>query len=139
MRAYHSQIGDDPERAVELEFFVNEAPVFDLDDLLRASAEVLGKGKLGTTYKAVLESGSVICAKRLENMNGLSKKEFFQQMQLLGNLRHENLVEIISFYHSKDEKLVIYEFIPDGSLFDLLHGKQASHFPSSKMNCNAYQ
>ncbi|KAM7479547.1 hypothetical protein LguiA_027760 [Lonicera macranthoides] len=111
----------DPERTVELQFFNRETPVFDLDDLLRASAELLGKGKLGTTYKAMLESGLVVAVKRLKNMSGLSKKEFIQQMQLLGKMRHENLVEIISFYYSKEEKLVIYEYLPHGSLFELLH------------------
>jgi hypothetical protein len=43
-------------------------------------------------------------------------------MQLLGELKHENLVEIISFYHSEDQKLVIYELVSDGTLFELLHG-----------------
>ncbi|RVW25936.1 putative leucine-rich repeat receptor-like protein kinase [Vitis vinifera] len=111
----------DPERTVALEFFDKDIPVFDLDDLLRASAEVMGKGKLGTTYKATLESGSAVAVKRLKDLNGLSKKEFVQQMQLLGKTRHENLVEIVSFYYSKEEKLVVYEFVPHGSLFELLH------------------
>lgn len=119
----YSQGREDPERTVELEFFEKNVPVFDLDDLLRASAEVLGKGKLGTTYKATLESGVVVAVKRLKNMDSLSKKEFIQQMQLLGKMRHEKLVQIISFYYSKQEKLVIYEFIPNGNLFELLHGQ----------------
>ncbi|KAJ0047672.1 hypothetical protein Pint_16577 [Pistacia integerrima] len=116
-----SRSSEDPERTVELEFLDRTIPVFDLDDLLRASAEVLGKGKLGSTYKATLELGSVVAVKRVKNMNGLSKKEFIQQMQLLGKMRHENLVKIISFYYSKEEKLIIYEFVPNGNLFDLLH------------------
>ncbi|EEF36780.1 probable leucine-rich repeat receptor-like protein kinase At1g68400 isoform X2 [Ricinus communis] len=116
-----SQRTEDPERRVELEFFDRNIPVFDLDDLLRSSAEVLGKGKLGTTYKSNLESNAVVAVKRVKNMNCLSKKEFIQQMQLLGKLRHENLVHIISFYYSKEEKLVIYEYVPNGNLFELLH------------------
>lgn len=108
---------------MKLEFFDKERPVFDLDELLRASAEVMGKGKLGSAYKANLESGPAVVVKRLKELNALSKKEFVQQMQLLGNLRHENLVEIVSFYYSKEEKLVIYEFVPDGNLFELLHGE----------------
>ncbi|EOY19709.1 Leucine-rich repeat transmembrane protein kinase family protein, putative [Theobroma cacao] len=116
-----SQSTEDPERTVELEFFDKNIPVFDLEDLLRASAEVLGKGKLSTTYKATLESGLVVAVKRIKSMNSLSKKEFVQQMQLLGKLRHENLAQIISFYNSKDEKLIIYEFVPNGNLFELLH------------------
>lgn len=113
---------EDPERTVELQFFGKEVPSFDLDDLLRASAEVLGEGKVGFTYKATMETGPVIAVKRLKDMNELSKKEFVQQMQLLGKVRHENLVEILSFYYSREEKLVVYEFVPDGNLFDLLHG-----------------
>nr|GME11291.1 probable leucine-rich repeat receptor-like protein kinase At1g68400 [Ipomoea batatas] len=114
---------EDPERRVELEFFNKEGITigFDLDDLLRSSAEVLGKGKLSTTYKAILEGGSVVAVKRLRQINSTSKKEFIEQMQLLGNLKHENLVEIISFYYSRDEKLIIYEYIPHGSLHQLLH------------------
>lgn len=112
----------DPERTVSLEFFGNDRTIFDLDDLLRAPAQMMGKGRLGSAYKAILDSGSAVVVKRLKEMNGLSKKEFVQQMQLLGNMRHENLVEIISFYYSKDDKLVVYDYVQGGSLFDLLHG-----------------
>ena len=41
---------------------------FDLEDLLRASAEVLGKGSVGTSYKAVLEEGTTVVVKRLKNV-----------------------------------------------------------------------
>ncbi|KAL3512966.1 hypothetical protein ACH5RR_025683 [Cinchona calisaya] len=116
-----SESTDDPERRIDLEFFDKRRPVFDLDDLLRASAEVIGKGKLGTTYKATVECGPVVAVKRFKGMNDLTNKEFIQEMQLLGKLRHQNLVEIISFYYSKDEKLIIYEYVPDGNLFQLLH------------------
>ncbi|KAI5330665.1 hypothetical protein L3X38_030063 [Prunus dulcis] len=118
----HLESLGDPENRVELDFFDKEMPAaFDLDDLLRASAQVLGKGKLGTTYKVTLESGPVVVVKRVKNMNELSKKEFTQQMQLLGNMRHENLVQILSFYYSKEEKLVISKFESSGTLFELLH------------------
>lgn len=114
--------GDASERLGRLEFSNKKLPVFDLDDLLRASAEVLGRGNLGITYKTTLETGTVVAVKRLNHMNELNKKEFLQQMQLLGQMKHENLVEIISFYYSEDQKLIIYEFISDGTLCELLHG-----------------
>ncbi|KAG5535670.1 hypothetical protein RHGRI_023436 [Rhododendron griersonianum] len=109
-----SENGDDPERMVKLEFFDKKRPVFDSDDLLRASAKVMGKGKLGTTYRATLESGSALVVKRLKETSAWSNRDFVQQMQQLGSTRHENLVEIISFYY-EEEKLVIYEFIPHGN------------------------
>ncbi|KAH0762356.1 hypothetical protein KY290_018429 [Solanum tuberosum] len=120
-RSYWSKSTEDPEKTLDLIFFEKDMSVFDMDDLLRASAEVLGKGKLSTTYKAILESGSVVAVKRLKEMNSLSKKEFTQQVQLLGKLKHENLVEMLSFYYSKEEKLIVYEYVPQGDLFGLLH------------------
>lgn len=134
-KTHWSENADDPDRRVELEFFDKSRPAFDLDDLLRASAEVIGKGKLGTTYKAMLECGSVVAVKRLGGMKDLTNKEFIQQMQLLGKLRHENLVEIISFYYSKDEKLIIYEYIPHGNLFQLLHGKFCNRNLAPPLSC----
>ncbi|CAM8922438.1 unnamed protein product [Rhodiola kirilowii] len=102
-------------------FFDKSTPVFDLDDLLKASAEILGKGKSGYYIQGGSETGSAVAVKRLKEVNGLSQKDYLQQMQILGRLKHPNLVQIISFYYSKDEKLVVSEFVPHGNLFDLLH------------------
>ncbi|KZV34789.1 putative leucine-rich repeat receptor-like protein kinase [Dorcoceras hygrometricum] len=108
---------------MELNFF-HKPQLFDLDDLLRGAAQVIGierQGKLGTTYKVILECGLAVAVKRVKEMGTLSKKEFTQQILLLGNVKHKNLVDIIAFHYSKEEKLFVYEFVPDGSLFSLLH------------------
>ncbi|RZR79712.1 hypothetical protein BHM03_00005526 [Ensete ventricosum] len=122
----------EPKKVVDLMFLDKQKATFDLDDLLSSSAEVMGKGLLGSTYKATLGSGAVVAVKRLKTMHGMSKKEFAHQMQLLGKLRHENLVDIISFHYSKEEKLVVYEYVPGGSLFQLLHGNHSSPTLSPK-------
>uniref|UniRef100_A0ACD5YZW5 Uncharacterized protein n=1 Tax=Avena sativa TaxID=4498 RepID=A0ACD5YZW5_AVESA len=94
---------------------------FDLEDLLRASAEVLGKGSYGTAYKAILEDGTVVVVKRLKDVVA-GKREFEQQMELVGRLgRHANLVPLRAYYYSKDEKLVVYDYIGTGSFCALLH------------------
>ncbi|KZV36421.1 putative inactive receptor kinase [Dorcoceras hygrometricum] len=95
---------------------------FDLEDLLRASAEVLGKGSVGTSYKAVLEEGTVVVVKRLKDVV-YTKKEFEELMQNLGNVKHQNLLQLRAFYYSRDEKLLVYDYLPAGSLSALLHGK----------------
>ncbi|XP_042015727.1 probable leucine-rich repeat receptor-like protein kinase At1g68400 [Salvia splendens] len=118
----YKEKADDSETSMKLEFL--ERPVFELDDLLRSAAEVIGRGKLGTTYKAVLDCGSVVAVKRLENVKATSNKEFAQQMQVLGNIKHQNLAEIISFYHSKEEKIIVYDYVDDQSLFTMLHEGQ---------------
>ncbi|WVZ67081.1 hypothetical protein U9M48_016219 [Paspalum notatum var. saurae] len=95
---------------------------FDLEDLLRASAEVLGKGSYGTAYKAILEDGTVVVVKRLKDVV-VGKREFEQQMELIGRLgKHANLVPLRAYYYSKDEKLIVYDYIDTGSVSAMLHG-----------------
>ncbi|KAF8034417.1 hypothetical protein BT93_C0655 [Corymbia citriodora subsp. variegata] len=98
---------------------------FDLEDLLRASAEVLGKGSVGTSYKAVLEEGTTVVVKRLKDVVA-SKKEFEGQMEVLGKVKHEDVVPLRAFYYSKDEKLLVYDYMAAGSLSALLHGSRGS-------------
>lgn len=98
---------------------------FDLEDLLRASAEVLGKGSVGTSYKAVLEEGTTVVVKRLKDVVA-GKKEFETQMEALGKCKHESVVPLRAFYYSKDEKLLVYDYMPAGSLSALLHGSRGA-------------
>ncbi|KAL5993575.1 hypothetical protein ACLOJK_014500 [Asimina triloba] len=107
-----------------LVFFEGCGFVFDMEDLLRASAEVLGKGTFGTTYKAVLEDGAIVVVKRLKEVI-VGKREFEQQMELVGRIRHENVVPLRAYYYSKDEKLMVYDYHYQGSVSSLLHGKNS--------------
>ncbi|EOA33718.1 hypothetical protein CARUB_v10019909mg [Capsella rubella] len=98
---------------------------FELEDLLRASAEMLGKGGYGTAYKAVLEDGNEVAVKRLKDaVTVAGKKEFEQQMEVLGRLRHTNLVSLKAYYFAREEKLLVYDYMPNGSLYWLLHGNR---------------
>lgn len=105
---------------------------FDLEDLLRASAEVLGKGSMGTCYKAVLEDGTTVVVKRMKDVV-ISKKEFQMQMEALGKINHENVVPLRAFYYSNDEKLLVYDYMTAGSLSALLHGTTLFHFQFSNL------
>nr|GMD27712.1 probable leucine-rich repeat receptor-like protein kinase At1g68400 [Ipomoea batatas] len=104
--------------------FFEGAKRFELEDLLRASAEMLGKGGFGTAYKAVLDDGNVVAVKRLKEMSTGGRKDFEQQMEVLGRLRHTNLVSLKAYYFARDEKLLVYDYMPNGSLFWLLHGNR---------------
>ncbi|XP_022764885.1 probable inactive receptor kinase At5g58300 [Durio zibethinus] len=108
----------------KLFFFEGCSYNFDLEDLLKASAEVLGKGSCGTTYKAALEEGTQVVVKRLKEV-AVGKREFEQQMEVLERIgRHPNVVPLRAYYYSKDEKLLVYNYMPAGSLFSLLHGNR---------------
>ncbi|WOK95487.1 putative inactive receptor kinase [Canna indica] len=106
----------------KLVFFEGCSYNFDLEDLLRASAEVLGKGSYGTTYKAVLEDGVTVVVKRLKEVV-VGKREFEQQMEIIGRVaQHPNVVPLRSYYYSKDEKLLVFDYVPSGNFSSLLHG-----------------
>uniref|UniRef100_A0A2P2L9T5 Uncharacterized protein MANES_06G003700 n=1 Tax=Rhizophora mucronata TaxID=61149 RepID=A0A2P2L9T5_RHIMU len=107
--------------------FLGKAPskVFDLEDLLRASAEVLGKGTFGTAYKAMLELGIVVAVKRLKDVT-ISEREFKEKIEMVGSMDHENLVPLRAHYYSRDEKLLVYDYMPTGSLSALLHANKGA-------------
>ncbi|KAA8539716.1 hypothetical protein F0562_026408 [Nyssa sinensis] len=108
----------------KLVFFEGCSFNFDLEDLLRASAEVLGKGSYGTAYKAVLDEGTIVVVKRLKEV-GVGKREFEQQMEIMGKVgRHANIVPLRAYYYSKDEKLLVYDYMTASSLSVLLHGNR---------------
>ncbi|XP_059659894.1 probable inactive receptor kinase At5g58300 [Cornus florida] len=110
----------------KLVFFEGCSYNFDLEDLLRASAEVLGKGSYGTAYKAVLEEATTVVVKRLKEV-GAGKKDFDQQMEIIGRVgQHPNVVPLRAYYYSKDEKLLVYDYIPNGSLSAVLHGNRST-------------
>nr|VDD47508.1 unnamed protein product [Brassica oleracea] len=109
----------------DLTFFVKSFGEFDLDGLLKASAEVLGKGTVGSSYKASFEHGLVVAVKRLRDVV-VPEKDFRERLQVLGSMSHPNLVTLIAYYFSPDEKLLVSEYMSRGSLSALLHGNKGN-------------
>ncbi|KAH9698709.1 protein kinase domain-containing protein [Citrus sinensis] len=99
---------------------------YSLEDLLKASAETLGRGTIGSTYKAVLESGFIVTVKRLKDARYPRLEEFRRHMDILGRLRHPNLVPLRAYFQAKEERLLVYDYFPNGSLFSLIHGTRTS-------------
>ncbi|XP_031255130.1 probable LRR receptor-like serine/threonine-protein kinase At4g31250 [Pistacia vera] len=111
-------------------FFVrNDRERFELQDLLRASAEVLGSGSFGSSYKAVLLSGPAMVVKRFRQMSSVGKEDFHNHMRRLGSLSHPNLLPLVAFYYRKEEKLLVSDFVSNGSLASHLHGKRSPGQP----------
>ncbi|KAJ0719498.1 putative protein kinase RLK-Pelle-LRR-III family [Helianthus annuus] len=112
-----------------IQFVRSDRERFELQDLLRASAEVLGGGSFGSTYKAVLLDGQAVVVKRFREMNNVRKEEFYVHMTRLGRFSHPNLLPLVAFHYKKDEKLLITDFAENGSLASHLHVKRKPNEP----------
>lgn len=110
-----------PKRA-ELLFLWDDRARFDLHDLLRASAEILGSGTFGASYKANILTDNVV-VKRFKQMNSVCREDFHEHMRRLGSLTHPNLLPLVAYYYRKEEKLLVSDFVENGSLAFHLHGE----------------
>lgn len=99
---------------------------YSLEELLKASAETLGRGTVGSSYKAVMESGYIVTVKRLKEARYPRLEDFRRQMEVVGRMRHPNLVAVRAFFQAKEERLLVYDYFPNGSLFSLIHGSRPS-------------
>ncbi|KAL8218857.1 hypothetical protein R6Q57_022230 [Mikania cordata] len=96
---------------------------FELDELLRASAYVLGKSGLGIVYKVVLGNGIPVAVRRLGEGGEQRYKEFVSEVQAIGRVKHPNVVKLRAYYWALDEKLLISDFISNGNLGSALRGQ----------------
>ncbi|XVE70731.1 hypothetical protein DITRI_Ditri10aG0094400 [Diplodiscus trichospermus] len=100
----------------------DEKGAFGLQDLMKAAAEVLGNGGLGSAYKAVMANGLSVVVKRMREMNRLGKDGFDAEMKRFGSIRHPNILTPLAYHFRREEKLIVSEYMPKGSLLYVLHG-----------------
>ncbi|KAE8706563.1 putative L-type lectin-domain containing receptor kinase S.7 [Hibiscus syriacus] len=84
------------------------------------SSRIIGCGAFGNVYKAVSSSGSLSAVKRSKH-SGEGKTEFLAELSIIAGLRHKNLVRLQGWCAEKGELLLVYEFMPNGSLDTVLH------------------
>ncbi|XP_061363667.1 receptor-like protein kinase HSL1 [Gastrolobium bilobum] len=94
---------------------------------------VIGSGSSGKVYKVGLSNGEVVAVKKLwgadkmQNRSVDTEKDGFEiEVETLGKIRHKNIVRLLCCCKSGDSKLLVYEYMPNGSLADLLHYRKKS-------------
>ncbi|XP_062018246.1 L-type lectin-domain containing receptor kinase IX.1-like [Rosa rugosa] len=91
-------------------------------DLVRATGnfqeeEKLGQGGFGGVYKGFIKDlNSYVAVKRISKGSKQGVKEYATEVRIISRLRHRNLVQLIGWCHKKKELLLVYEFMPNGSL-----------------------
>ncbi|KAJ9563281.1 hypothetical protein OSB04_008441 [Centaurea solstitialis] len=76
----------------------------------------VGEGGFGGVYEGVLPNGRKIVVKRLSKGSGQGAQEFKNEVMLLAKLQHRNLVRLLGFCLEAEEKILIYEYVPNKSL-----------------------
>ncbi|KAL6271056.1 hypothetical protein ACE6H2_027967 [Prunus campanulata] len=116
-------------KGIKVSMFEKSISKMKLGDLMKASNNfhkdnIIGLGRTGTMYKAVLDDGTPLMVKRLQESQH-SEKEFLSEMATLGNIEHRNLVPLLGFCVAKKERLLVYKYMPNGTLHDQLHPMDA--------------
>ncbi|XP_021809320.1 G-type lectin S-receptor-like serine/threonine-protein kinase RKS1 isoform X6 [Prunus avium] len=99
----------------------SDLPFFDLPTITAATNNFsvenkLGKGGFGSVYKGVLYNGKEVAVKRLSKHSGQGVEEFKNEVVLIAKLQHRNLVRILGCCIQDEEKMLIYEYLPNKSL-----------------------
>ncbi|KAL3742091.1 hypothetical protein ACJRO7_017555 [Eucalyptus globulus] len=86
----------------------------------------LGEGGFGPVYWGTLPCGRKIAAKRLSQSSKQGVQEFKNEVELVAKLQHRNLVRLLGFAMEREETILVYEYVPNGSLDQLLFDPQQS-------------
>ncbi|CAN6983039.1 unnamed protein product [Brassica oleracea var. botrytis] len=104
---------------------------FTCDDVLDSLKEdnIIGKGGAGIVYKGAMPNGDQVAVKRLAAMSRGSSHDhgFNAEIQTLGRIRHRHIVRLLGFCSNHETNLLVYEYMPNGSLGEVLHGKKGGH------------
>ncbi|XP_044980447.1 probably inactive leucine-rich repeat receptor-like protein kinase At5g48380 [Hordeum vulgare subsp. vulgare] len=112
-------------KGVKVSMFEISVSKMKLNDLMKATGDftkenIIGTVHSGTMYKATLPDGSFLAIKRLQDTQH-SESQFTSEMSTLGSARQRNLVPLLGYCIAKKERLLVYKYMPKGSLYDQLH------------------
>ncbi|KAJ1392523.1 Serine-threonine/tyrosine-protein kinase, catalytic domain [Sesbania bispinosa] len=104
----------------ELVLFVEHHERFTLEDLLRAKADLQSESFCSSLYKVTLENSVHYAVKRLKNVQ-VSSDEFGETLKQISDLKHPNILPLVGYRSTTEEKLIIYKYQSNGSLLNLLN------------------
>ncbi|CAH8362145.1 unnamed protein product [Eruca vesicaria subsp. sativa] len=116
---------------------LDEGFELELEDLLRASAYVVGKSRSGIVYRVVAGMGSgtvattVVAVRRLSDGDATwRRRDFENEVEAIGRVHHPNIVKLRAYYYAEDERLLITDYLRNGSLYSALHGGSSNTLPT---------
>lgn len=84
---------------------------------------ILGQGGFGAVYKGWLPDGRLVAVKQLKAGSGQGEREFRAEVEIISRVHHRHLVSLVGYCIYENQRLLIYEFVPNKTLEHHLHGK----------------
>ncbi|XP_010242337.1 PREDICTED: LRR receptor-like serine/threonine-protein kinase FEI 1 [Nelumbo nucifera] len=123
------QVGRDP--GIKLITFQGDLPYSSSEIIEKLESldeeDVVGSGGFGTVYKMVMNDYSTFAVKRIDRSCEGSDKIFERELEILGSIKHINLVNLRGYCRLTNVKLLIYDYVALGSLDHFLHENEQEH------------
>ncbi|CAA0839412.1 Probable LRR receptor-like serine/threonine-protein kinase [Striga hermonthica] len=122
---YRSRAFLKSEDGQDYEFDMGQLKRFSLRELQIAtnhfnSKNILGQGGFGVVYKGILPNRTVVAVKRLKDPSFTGEMQFQTEVEMIGLALHRNLLRLYGFCMTPEEKLLVYPYMPNGSVADRL-------------------
>lgn len=120
---------------------------FTYDELVVATAgfarsNLLGEGGFGCVYKGVLPGGKLVAVKQLKVGGEQGDREFHAEVEIITRVHHRHLVSLVGYCLSGSQRLLVYDYVPNGNLDHHLHGQchnpDKTSFSFALYLCNAW-
>ncbi|CAA2967160.1 proline-rich receptor kinase PERK9 [Olea europaea subsp. europaea] len=106
----------------------NSRPWFTYEELVEATngfsgQNLLGEGGFGSVYKGCLADGRLVAVKQLKIDGGQGEREFRSEVEIISRIHHRHLVSLVGYCISENRRLLVYDYVPNNSLYFHLHGE----------------